>query len=39
MSGREILGEVLVGHTIEFAVYGVCQRFMKLCMYYNHLKS
>lgn len=41
MSGREILGEVLVGRAVEFTVYGVgvCQRFMKLCMYYNHLKS
>ena len=39
MSGKEILGEVLVGLAIEFAVYGVCQRFIKLCMYYSPSKS
>ena len=41
MTGKKILlvGEVLVHHVIEFAVYCVRQRFLKLCMYYNHPKS
>lgn len=33
MAGKEILlvAEVLVGYAVEFRVYPVCQRFLKLC--------
>lgn len=41
MAGKEslLVGEVLMDHAMEFRVYPVCQRYLKLCMHFNHLKS